>query len=521
MLFNSAEFLFYFLPLVICCYYFLLRYRRADLTLGLLLLSSLFFYGFWSPKFLVLLILSIIGNFCFGLAISRIDGGFSKKTLLFLSVSSNLILIAYFKYLGFFVEVLNSLAVSILPVPEIVLPLAISFFTFQQIAYLVDVYEGQKAEIKFVRYALFVSFFPQLIAGPIVHHYQILPQYSHLHGSREQMRLFNQGITLFALGLSKKILLADTAARYASPIFDGVAGGSAVSFFEAWVGMISYSFQIYFDFSGYSDMAIGLGLMFGFKLPINFLSPYRASSIIDFWKRWHITLSQFLRDYLYIPLGGSRNGDIRKYYNILITMILGGLWHGAGNTFLLWGGLHGMFIIINHLWRRSFSEVEFLKGKLAKAFMVAFTFLLVSIAWVFFRAESVADALTITSSLFGLGGVGLPLIIKPFLGDFSSTLEMWGFSFIGIGPNGLIRTPVSLVFVTGIMAIIIWWTPPAICIALGDDSYYRKSSIFRECMTKSYIRWSPSLIWSLVTGTLLGLCFLSLSKVSEFIYFNF
>lgn len=289
---------------------------------------------------------------------------------------------------------------------NIILPLAISFFTFQQIAYLVDAYRGEAREYSFLHYSLFVTFFPQLIAGPIVHHKEMLPQFAKNSTYKFHFSNFNIGLTIFIIGLFKKVVLADSIAIYSTPVFASADAGNNITFFEAWGGAIAYSLQLYFDFSGYADMAIGLAKMFGINLPLNFNSPYKSVNIIEFWRRWHMTLSRFLKDYLYISLGGNRKGS--KNLNLLLTMLLGGLWHGASYNFVIWGGLHGIFLIVNHGWQQFRHKVlnHDLKksSKAGTLFSIGFTFLSVTVAWVFFRAESLQGALLIIEGMAGVNG---------------------------------------------------------------------------------------------------------------------
>ena len=290
-----------------------------------LVLASLFFYGWWNPAYLLLIIGSMLFNYYTGVQLSYRQ----NRLFLGIAIALNLALLGYFKYANFFVENISDLAGLGWNIEHIVLPLAISFFTFQQIAYLVDAYRRETSEYNFLHYALFVSFFPQLISGPIVHHKEMLPQFIRETARFIEYRHLAIGISVFILGLFKKVVVADSLAPYSIEAFNAVAAGEMLTFFEAWKGALAYTFQLYFDFSGYSDMAIGLAMLFGIRLPLNFDSPYKANSVIEFWQRWHITLSRFLRDYLYIPLGGNRKGQKRRYLNLMITMLLGGLWHGA------------------------------------------------------------------------------------------------------------------------------------------------------------------------------------------------
>ncbi len=421
MLFNSLIFLGIFLP--ICWGVFaLLRGRRLfQISVCWLIVCSLVFYGYWNPPYLILILGSIAVNYAFGHAQNLLhDQGKQSRPLMAGAVLFNLGLLGYYKYAGFITENINALSASALPVPDIILPLAISFFTFQQIAYQVDAYRGEAKEHGFLDYVLFVTFFPQLVAGPIVHHKEMMPQFRAQRTLGINPDHLALGLVLFSCGLFKKVVLADNLARYATPVFDAANGDVPLTLFESWGGVLAYSFQIYFDFSGYSDMALGLAALFGIMLPFNFLSPYRAGNIIDFWRRWHITLSRFLRDYLYIPLGGNRKGKLRRYNNLLMTMLIGGIWHGAGWTFVIWGGLHGVYLIINHAWHRVLKGAR-ITHPIYKLAAWALTFTAVSFAWVFFRAESADAAFNICRALIGQNGAVLDYRLEsilPFMADF-------------------------------------------------------------------------------------------------------
>jgi len=306
--------------------------------------------------------------------------------------------LCYYKYANFFIQDASLIFGTHTEQLNIVLPLGISFFTFTQIAFVVDVYRGKVEEFKFHNYLLFVTYFPHLIAGPILHHKQMMPQFARKETLVPQWGNIAAGITIFILGLTKKVLIADEFSDYVKSVFDMAEQGHIPSIFEAWVGSLAYTFQLYFDFSAYSDMAIGLSLLFNVRLPLNFNSPYKAKNIIDFWRRWHITLSTFLRDYLYIPLGGNRHGETRRQINLMATMILGGLWHGAGWTFIAWGCLHGIYLVINHVWRAICRNMPALHRIPCAG---AITFLAVVVAWVLFRSESFRAALTILNSMAG------------------------------------------------------------------------------------------------------------------------
>src|SRR5579863_3879227 len=389
MLFSSYTFLFQFLPATALAF---TAARRHSPRAGILVLAgaSLFFYGAWKPIYLLLLIASIGANFLLGLLM---EDGSRRRAVGMLGVALNLALLCYFKYTNFIFDSVTALTGAPLPFVNVVLPLGISFFTFQQIAYLVDVMRGAKVERDIVSYTLFVSFFPHLIAGPLVHHAEMIPQFKRGRTGRSAV-LAARGLAIFASGLFKKVVIADNLAQFVSPVFAHLDAGGGVTAPWAWLATSAYTFQIYFDFSGYSDMAIGLALLFGIRLPVNFRSPYKATSIVEFWRRWHITLSRFLRDYLYIPLGGNRLGEQRRYLNLRVTMLLGGLWHGAGWNFMIWGGLHGMLLSVNHLWQkwRGVAVKAAPSNHLAGVASWAVTFGVVVIAWVFFRAKTLAGA---------------------------------------------------------------------------------------------------------------------------------
>jgi alginate O-acetyltransferase complex protein AlgI len=383
MLFNSYEFIFLFMPVTVAGFA-LLSSRQHKLALLWLTGVSFAFYAYWDWHSLWILVASMGFNFVCSLAIERSTGNVSKRWLTF-GIAGNLLALGIFKYAGFAVEIVNEIASTHFERPDITLPLGISFFTFTQIAYLVDVYRRLTADRDPARYALFVSWFPHLIAGPILHHKPTMAQFADADVARLRTINWIVGLSFFSIGLAKKLLLAEPLGAVASPLFE-VAQTEIISSAAAWIATLAYTFQLYFDFSGYSDMAVGLSLLFGVRIPVNFLSPYKATSIIDFWRCWHISLSTFLRDYLYIPLGGNRKGELRRYVNVLFTMLLGGLWHGASWNFVVWGGLHGVYLLINHAWRR-FAGVSlgpYLSG--------ALTFFAVVIAWVFFRSADLATA---------------------------------------------------------------------------------------------------------------------------------
>ncbi|MFV0442509.1 MAG: MBOAT family O-acyltransferase [Planctomycetaceae bacterium] len=403
MLFSSYEFLLLFLPLTLLGFAVCRRINAAAARVWLLAASAVF-YGVWSLPYLGLLSGSIAVNFALGRWLGHLTPGSRPgRAVLSLGVVFNLGLLGWFKYAGFLVESAADLFGTSWSLGPIILPLAISFFTFQQLAFLVDAYRSHTPTGSFVDYALFVLFFPQLIAGPIVQHSDILPQLKDDRRLRLRWESVAMGIALFVVGLFKKVVIADSLAPTADAVFELAASGSLVSTADAWLGTLAYTLQLYFDFSGYSDMAIGLGWLFGLRLPQNFNAPYQAVNIIDFWRRWHITLSQFLRDFLYIPLGGNRGTQGRRYANLFITMLLGGLWHGAGWTFILWGGLHGLYLTANHAWRAVVQRAACSwTGSLGwRVAARGTTFLAVMAGWVVFRADSLPAAGNVLGGLIG------------------------------------------------------------------------------------------------------------------------
>ena len=407
MLFTSAAFFCGYLPLAFLGYYLLGR-RSPEWAAGWLFVVSVAFYGYWMPEFTLLLLSSIAWNFWVGSNIGKLepisgttDNRRLAKIWLIVGISVDLGVLAYFKYAGFFVANLNTLLGMDWSLGKIILPIGISFFTFTQIAFLADSFLKGTKEYKFIHFGLFVTYFPHLIAGPVLHHAQMMPQFKERETYRLNVPNISAGLFIFAIGLFKKIVLADGISPYADAVFNAAEAGIQPDMIEAWVGALAYTFQLYFDFSGYSDMAIGLSWMFNVRLPYNFNSPYKALNISDFWRRWHMTLSAFLRDYLYIPLGGNKKGPVRRYVNLLVTMILGGLWHGANWTFVFWGTLHGVYLVINH----AFQKLEG-KGMAALRASIPFrlsawalTFISAVIAWIFFRANDFPAAIRVLSGM--------------------------------------------------------------------------------------------------------------------------
>ncbi len=528
MLFNSYEFIFLFLPVTLVVFFAIARlYREAAITW--LVIASLFFYGWWNPVYLVLILFSMAVNFGFGELLSSAHKqrqAARGKLYLTLGIVLNLGALGYFKYAGFFVSNLNVITGASIDLGQIMLPLAISFFTFQQIAYLADAYNGITEEYRFSHYALFVTFFPQLIAGPIVHHKEMLPQFMRQDALKPQVGNIAIGLTIFFMGLFKKAVLADGVARYGTPVFDAAASGETLSFFEAWGGALAYTMQLYFDFSGYSDMAIGGARLFGIRLPLNFHSPYKATSIVEFWRRWHMTLSRFLRDYVYIPLGGNRRGKVSRYFNLMATMLLGGLWHGAGWTFVVWGGLHGLYLAANHAWHR----VRLLMGysgvasSRASKFMAWFiTFIAVVVGWVFFRASDIHSAIAILEGMAGVNGVALPNAIVARLGDAGQWLQSLG---VGVYLGGGSYFVSTYLWVCTLLVAVLFMPNTQQIMSRFEPALkaYRSNEKDEICFGQQLVdrwKWQPSHGWSLGIGLVAALGVLALTSVSEFLYFQF
>ncbi|GGH15643.1 MBOAT family O-acyltransferase [Silvibacterium dinghuense] len=494
MLFNSYIFLLGYLPIVLVAFFVLGRWSRT-VAAAWLACSSLFFYAWWNPRYVLLLLASITFNYVCGRTIARCAQTAAGKRVLTFAVTVNLLLLCYYKYTGFFLSSMGTWGHAPYGLLHIVLPLGISFFTFTQIAFLVDAYRGLAMEYSPVHYLLFVTYFPHLIAGPILHHKQMMPQFADPEIYRPRLRSILPGLAFLAIGMAKKVLLADNLAYYADRLFRGVEVGLHPGPVLAWTGVLAYAFQLYFDFSGYCDMAIGLSKLFGIDLPVNFDSPYKSVNIVDFWRRWHITLSHFLRDYLYFPLGGNRKGKVMRYRNLMITMLLGGLWHGANWTFVVWGGLHGIYLVINHAWlavkQSAFPGwAERSNGLMARVRGIAataVTFVSVLLAWVFFRADS-----------FHAAGV----ILKGLA---------FGFRHTSDAPQ-----EVFLWLLFAVSVPVVWLMP---------NSQTLVGSMMRK-LEKTEAGLPAGLVWtaafSLLLGALGGAAILQISAVpSKFIYFQF
>ena len=520
MLFNSYEFLFLYFPISFAAFFAIGRYSRALAALWLFA-ASLFFYGWWNPAYVGLLVGSILFNFAMGSAISRQHqgGAFnSAKGLLIVAISSDLGLLAYYKYANFFVDNAIQWLGMEGTMQTVILPLGISFFTFTQIAFLVDAYRGEVKERNFVHYGLFVTYFPHLIAGPVLHHKEMMPQFAQAKTYRPHWDNISIGLTFFIIGLFKKLVLADGVAPFATPVFSAASAGASLTLLEAWGGALAYTLQLYFDFSAYSDMAIGLSRMFGIKLPLNFNSPYKAVNIVDFWRRWHMTLSRFLREYLYFALGGNRKGAVRRYANLMLTMLLGGLWHGAGWTFIIWGGLHGVYLCINHAWSQFRTTVlgALPVSGLERGAAWLLTFLAVVVGWVFFRADDTSAALAILHAMVGKNGMLVP-DNWPAAWYFYAALTKLGLSVqLGVPVSQFDPTGVSPYWITALLAIA--WFMPNTQQFMGR---FKPAIEQVDVLPPPRPMWMPSARWAIIMGVVAAVAMLHLTRVSEFLYFQF
>ena len=510
MQFHSYIFILCFLPLTLIGYFGLNRLGKDRLAKLFLLAMSLWFYGYFNVSYLVIICGSIVVNF----AISRLmdssfagkEGG-TRRFLMIAGVIFNVAVIFYFKYYDFFIENLNALFRTDFVLRHVVLPLGISFFTFQQISFIVDAYKGEVKDYSFLEYALFVTFFPQLVAGPIVLHSELIPQFKDRPKWNMDFDNLSKGIMLFVMGLSKKVLIADVfgnAVNWAINQAGAIAvGEGALTVPEIIILMLSYTFQIYFDFSGYSDMATGLGLMLNLEIPMNFNSPYKALSVADFWKRWHMTLTRFLTRYIYIPLGGSRKGKIRTYLNTMIVFLISGIWHGANWTFILWGILHGLAQCFNKITHGIYEAGVLSIGKLplgkhimklVRALQWLVTFAFINVAWLLFRADSVEMWISILKRFSVQYYVVRQEILEPFrIPKLTAALEV-----LGVANSTVAALWISLVIFM-IFALVI-------CL----------------CMKNNYqAEYKRNVLSVLSTWVLFILCLISLSTVSTFLYFNF
>ena len=481
MLFNSYEFIFLFLPITLIVYFTLNRFGKYKLAKGWLVIASLYFYSYFHKSYLILIMSSIGVNYLVGNRLSDSKNIIERKIFLILGVLFNVIGLGYFKYYDFFISNINVVFKTNLPLLHILLPLGISFFTFQQLSFIVDSYYKKYLKYDFLSYCLFVTFFPQLIAGPIVLPTEMLPQFESEENKKINWENMNRGLYIFSIGLAKKVIIADTIANFANAGFDMM---ESLNFIEAWLTSVSYTLQLYFDFSGYCDMAMGIALMFNIVLPINFNSPYKSTNIQEFWKKWHMTLGRFLTNYLYIPLGGNRKGELKTLRNLFIVFLVSGIWHGAGWNFIIWGMLHGICILIHRIWKNS--------GRKMNKFVGWFiTTNLVNIFWIFFRATNLHDAIKVIKGMFDINS--LIQIIKNPRAILETTKDFRELAKGDLGNElNLFLLMFSFIVVIGLKN----------SLAKGKDM---KFSFINSIETVLYF-------W--------GGVFL-MTRVSEFLYFNF
>lgn len=503
MLFNSYVFIFLFLPAAAIGFFASARHLGERAAMLWLIGVSVFFYGYWDVTYVPLLGVVMVFTYLVGKQLAQRP----DRRLLAFGVTVLLAVLGYYKYSGFLAANLGAATGEDYNWQAVVLPLAISFFTFQKIAFLVDSHRGLTKDVRFLEYTLFVAFFPQLIAGPIVHWKELVPQFRLPETYRPHAENIAVGLTIFAIGLFKKAVLADGIAVHATPVFDLAARGGTPDLLTAWGAALAYTFQLYFDFSGYSDMAIGAARLFGVKLPLNFHSPYKAENIIDFWRRWHMTLSRFLRDYLYFALGGNRRGPARRYVNLFLTMLLGGLWHGAGWQFVLWGALHGAYLMVNHAWR-AVAPAALLRAGWWRVAAWALTFVAVVIAWVPFRAANLDAAGRILGGMAGMHGLVLPGAFEGPLG----ALTAFGFEFRG-GASAFL---LAWGWIAALFLIARFFPNTQEVMAAHEPAWDAD-----EVRRPRRLLWRPERRWALVTASLLAAGVLALSQVSEFLYFQF
>jgi alginate O-acetyltransferase complex protein AlgI len=507
MLFNSLQFIFIFFPIVFIGYFQIAR-RNKQLALKWLTLASIIFYGYWSLSSLPIIIISIAFNYTSGKYISNKVNKYRREILIF-SLLANLMVLIYYKYINFIIfNISEVIDYRVIDNIEIELPIGISFFTFTQMAYLYDSYLKKISENNLINYSLFVTFFPHLLAGPVLHHKQIMPQFSDIKNFKIDKYKIKCGIIIFILGLAKKLIFADSFAVYSDSLFEGVKVGEAPQLTASWLGALAYTFQMYFDFSGYSDMAVGISLIFGIMIPINFNSPFKATSVIEYWQRWHISLTKYINEYLYIPItmhfmryGLGKSYVKENLYGLVIptmlVMLTVGLWHGANWTFVLFGAMHGLFLIINHIWRtRKFMIIKYNQNILIVIRIIKWklTFLCIILALIMFRSNDISTAIMIYKGMVGYNGINLNL-------DYSNNL------FLQIIMGGVMRTYpedvrilIPLLFISMIL-----------CLSFDNTS---KISDSKKLLIKSKIG-------AILLSSLFVVCILKISHVSPFLYFQF
>ncbi len=517
MLFNSFAFILVFLPLTLmACHY--ARNSSKDRAIYCLIICSLIFYGWWNVGYLTLVLFSLASNYIISSNLIATKPEKVRKFQIYLGIFINLSLLCYFKYYNFAIETLDSVGIHYFETKTLILPLAISFITFQQIAFLCDCYFRKITQFRLKDYLLFITFFPQLIAGPIVYGPNMFPQYKKSNAFKICRSSLTIGFSIFLLGLFKKVFIADSFKPFADLVFSSPSNVD-ITLIEAWGGVLCYGFQLYFDFSAYSDMAIGLARIFNIHLPINFNSPYKAKSVIEFWHRWHITLSIFLKDHIYIPLGGNRHGIPRKYSYLFITMVLGGLWHGAGFNFLIWGALHGIYLIMNHAWKDSSAKgyvISFLKTKIYNYLSLVMTFLAIMFAWAFFRAESLPCAINIIKGMTCINGMVIPehyLNWSP-IPNISYWLE---HLHIHAGTIPLFQGSLEI-SVLALGFVLICKFPNT------NQVFYNELPAYQDCLypkKAGAIEWSTTKTWGMVFALISVIVLMMMNNVTEFLYYQF
>ena len=530
MLFNSYSFLFGFLPITILVFILLNKiFANKKISICWLVAASMFFYSWWNPPYVILLIASVALNFFFG----RLLNKSRSKAFLILSITFNLVLLAYFKYFNFFIENARILFDFSYNFTQIILPLAISFFTFQQIIYLLDSYKGLTKDYGFIEYSLFVTFFPQLIAGPIVNHKDVMPQILNDNFGSLRLNDLAVGLSIFFIGLFKKVVIADSLSVYVISIMNANEIGVQLTFLESWLGMIAYTFQLYFDFSGYSDMAVGLARIFGIILPINFLSPLRSINIAKFWRRWHITLSDFIKNYLYYPSslkftrlsimnqhGATKTFLVATCLPMMYAWGLAGLWHGASWNFVIYGLMQGLYLIIFQLWSKikhpALSTNSILMKAVTQFHAVLLTYLCVLFSWVFFRTENIISAITYLESMLGLNGIIIPFSMQSIIPTFMINLEI--FEFGSSLKNGLLTSnPENLLYLISICTFVVFVMPNI--YEYFESHHQTKEQIFTRSLIRA--RWNFNLISVLIISIFAVFGIMFIQGESEFLYFQF
>jgi len=507
MLFNSYIYLLLFLPVSVLVYT-LLRQRSSESSLLWLNLCSFFFYGWWNPAYLPLLLGSIVMNFYLGKQLSLYKNQPMARYWLIIGITLNLALLGYFKYTDFALANLNGLLGTTFQPSGIILPLAISFFTFNQIAFLVDASEGLAKEYRFNHYCLFVTFFPHLLAGPIVHHRELIPQFSQTNNTDDRQRLWAAGITVISFGLFKKVIFADSLGYYADQVFNGASIGAEMNTTDAWIGTLAFTLQVYFDFSAYCDIAYGSALLFGIRLPQNFLSPYKSANIIDFWKRWHMTLGRFITSYIYTPLMRTTINDVTFAKAMIITLIsmtLVGLWHGAGWNYILFGALHGIMLATNHLWRTlsPYKKISSLAGY--QSLSIIFTFFFVMLSLVLFRADSLATAIVLYQQLFNFQEwQWIHHLHQPVISDLARQLSIELHSMTKILP--------LMIFMTSWIFLM-----PNLQQVMKDQEY----AINHIPQAATRLTWRTNFRWAILTALAFAAGFMGTHETGNFIYFQF